>query len=451
MEKLLAGYARTDITPTESVPLAGYGNTLKRMSQGVLDPMMATCIALTAPEGNTVLLFTLDIIYAHDTYAPETRKAISEKYGIPVEAIVLAGTHTHSAPDMDQLGCPSVANYKAVLVEKLTALAGAALDDRKPCHMECGTTHNEKMNYIRHYVLENGDICGDNFGDPSVSPYRGHVAEPDREIRMVKFCREGEKDILLVNWQAHPSMASTIATEEGRAGRPYISADYVGACRDYVEQQTDLHFAFFQGAAGNINSRSRLPWEQDTRDYKQYGKLLGDYILAGLPGLKPLAGTKISYTESVLDAKLNHTEDHLVPQAEMIYEEWQKTNDYRHCAALAVPYGIHSPYHASGILAKSRLGESMPVTMGACRVGNLGIGVFPCEMFDTNGIYIRENSGFAMTMIFSCANGRQSYFPSKTAFTHGCYEADMCKFAPGIGEAAAELGVTMLRKLQEEA
>ena len=448
--KMTAGYARIDITPAESVPLAGYGNTLKRMSQGVLDPLMATCIALTAPEGETLLLFTLDLIYAHDTYAPETRKAISDRFGIPVEAIILAGTHTHSAPDMDQLGVPALANYRENLVKKLTELAGTALADRKPCYMECGKTYNEKMNYIRHYVLENGDICGDNFGDPSVSSYRGHVAEPDREIRMVKFCREGAADILLVNWQAHPSMASTIATEEGRAGRPYISADYIGACRNYIEQQKDMHFAFFQGAAGNINSRSRLEWEPDTRDYKQYGKQLGDFILAGLPSLQPMAGTKIRYTEAVLDAPLNHTEDHLVPQAEIIYEEWQKTNDYRHCADMAVPYGIHSPYHAGGILMKAKLGQSMPVTMGACRIGQLGIGVFPCEMFDTNGIYVRENSGFAMTLIFSCANGRQSYFPSRSAFVHGCYEADMCKFAPGIGEETAELGVKMLKKLREE-
>ena len=48
------GYARTDITPSESVPLAGYGNTMQRLSQGVLDPLYATCIAITAGE-NTLL------------------------------------------------------------------------------------------------------------------------------------------------------------------------------------------------------------------------------------------------------------------------------------------------------------------------------------------------------------------------------------------------------------
>ena len=33
------GYARIDITPTEPVPLAGYGNTSRRISQNVLSPL----------------------------------------------------------------------------------------------------------------------------------------------------------------------------------------------------------------------------------------------------------------------------------------------------------------------------------------------------------------------------------------------------------------------------
>lgn len=450
MEKLLVGYARTDITPEDSVPLAGYGNTLQRMSQGVLDPMMATCIAFTDPAGKTMLLFSLDIIGTLDTYTPAARKAISEKWGIPVEGIVLAATHTHSAPDTDQIQHPAVARFIAMLIEKLTALAGEALSDRAPATAEYGVTHNEGMNYVRHYVLENGSICGDNFGDPKVSPYKGHVSEADREIRIVKFLRENAPDVLLVNWQAHPTMASTIATEHGRAHRPLISADYVGACRSYVEEKTGMRFVYFLGAAGNINSRSRMETEVDTRDHVEYGAKLGDYIIAGAENLQPMQSTKVDYTAGTLAALLNHTEDHLVPQAQIIYDQWVKTNDYRHCADMAEPYGIHSPYHATHILAKAKLRETMSFTVGAGRVGDLGFGFFPYEMFDTNGKQVREDSDFAMTLILSCANGRYSYFPSRQAFVHGCYEVDSCKFAPGIGEISAEKVTQLLKELHGE-
>jgi hypothetical protein len=398
-----------------------------------------------------MLLISLDMIGTHDTYAPEARKTISEKYGIPVEGIVLAATHTHSGPDLDKTDFPPVANFITTLIEKLTALAGKALSDRTPAAVEYGVTHNEGMNYVRHYVLENGDICGDNFGDPKVSPYAGHVSDADREIRIVKFRRENAADVLLVNWQAHPTMASTIATEHGRAHRPLISADYIGACRRYVEEKTGMHFVYFLGAAGNINSRSRMETEVDTRDHVEYGGKLGDYILAGAKQLQPMTNTKVDYASSVLEASLNHTEDHLVPQAQIIYDQWVKTNDSRHCTELAVPYGIHSPYHATHILAKEKLGKTMSFSVGAGRVGDLGFGFFPYEMFDTNGKQVREGSDFALTLILSCANGRHSYFPSKQAFVHGCYEADSCKFSPGIGETSAERVIALLNELHGEA
>ena len=55
--KLYIGFGRTCITPAESVPLAGYGNTSRRMSKRVLSDIYSTCIAFRDMEGSTVLLF----------------------------------------------------------------------------------------------------------------------------------------------------------------------------------------------------------------------------------------------------------------------------------------------------------------------------------------------------------------------------------------------------------
>jgi len=229
------GYARVDITPTESVPLAGYGNTLQRLSQGVLDPLYATCIAITDNSGSTVLLCTVDLINSLKLYSDPARDAISKQYGIDRDAVVFSATHTHSAPDLAQSTYEPIIRYTAQLVEKLTVLAGAALADRKPATMLGGRTHNEGMNFVRHYILEDDSYAGDNFGDFDAAPIRCHVSEADRQIQMVKFCREGGKDILMVNWQAHPTKASTRVTEHGWNNRPYLSADFVGAVRSYVE------------------------------------------------------------------------------------------------------------------------------------------------------------------------------------------------------------------------
>lgn len=442
------GYARVDITPEESVPLAGYGNTLQRLSQGALDPLYATCVAMTQ-EGSTLLLCTIDLINTADFYCVPAREAISKKFGIPMEAVIISATHTHSAPDMLQREYEPIIRYRDILVEKLTGLAGAALEDRKPATVLGGQSRTQGMNFVRHYILEDGSCAGDNFGDFKAAPIRDHVSEADRQIQLVKFCREDGKDILMVNWQAHPTKASTRVTEHGWKNRPFLSADYVGACRKYVEEKTGLRFAYFQGACGNINSRSRIEAENSTPDHVPYGAELGDAILAGLEGLQPLTMGKPEAAETVIEGPVNHSENHLLAPAERIVALWQQTNDPALCTAEARPYGIHSPYHAGHIVKKAAMSGMQRLNLGAARVGQLGFAALPYEMFDTNGKFIKDNAPFAMTFILECANGMNNYIPSARGFEHGCYEADSCRFLPGTGEQAAEAVLELLKGLQE--
>ena len=74
---LQAGFGRVDISPTLSVPLSGYGNTISRMSQGCLDPLYATCVAITDGQDNTVLLITTDMIGIWDYLTAEIRQLIN--------------------------------------------------------------------------------------------------------------------------------------------------------------------------------------------------------------------------------------------------------------------------------------------------------------------------------------------------------------------------------------
>jgi len=449
-QSLSVGYARVDITPEESVPLAGYGNSMQRLSQGVLDPLYATCIAITDSDGHSVLLCTVDLINTVDSYCIPARDAISKKYGISRECVVISATHTHSAPDLLTQEYPPIARYTAQLVDKLTAAAGEALANRKPATMQGGHTHTDGMNFVRHYILENGTYAGDNFGDFGSAPIREHVSEADRQIQMVKFCREDAKDILMVNWQAHPTKASTGVTEYGRKNRPYISADFPGACRSYVEEKTNMHFAYFQGACGNINSRSYIKQEAGVQEHIPYGQQLGDYIVEGLNHLKPMEPGLVTAKETVHSGPVNHTQNHLIPYAEEIVKLWKETNDLKLCCAKARTYGINSPYHAGAIIRKAGMSGQLQLVLGAGHIGDLGFAVLPYEVFDTNGKYIKDHAPFPMTFILECANGSESYIPSQRGFEHGCYETDRCKFTPGTGEKAAEAVLSVLEQLHEK-
>jgi hypothetical protein len=274
------------------------------------------------------------------------------------------------------------------------------------------------------------------------------VTEADRQIRLVRFCREGGRDILMVNWQAHPTKASTRVTEHGWSRRPLLSADFIGACRAYVEKKSGMNFAYFQGACGNINSRSKIPEEDGTADHVVYGEKLGDYILSALEGLSPLQGGKAEAKTAVCSGPVNHTQNHLVPYAEIVQKLWEETNDPKICTAEARKYGMNSPYHATHILSKAKMTGELSFSLSAAHFGELGIAAFPYEMFDTNGKEVRDGSPFPMTFILENANGANNYIPSARGFEHGCYEADCCNFMPGTGEKAVAAALELLNQLK---
>jgi len=442
------GFGRKDITPDFSVPLSGYGNSFSRMSQGYLNRLYATCIAITDELNETVLLFTIDIAAMPNEWPAGLREGISNATGVGKGQIMLCATHTHSGPEVAPELDPGSRFYNLV-AEQTVAAAVEAMEDRAAAAVKTGSIEVEKMSYVRHYVLDNGTTAGDNFGDFSSGKVVSHTTDADREMQIILFERgEGKKNIIAVNWQAHPTVSSTSSYEISMATRMFLSADYIGVCRSYIESKTDAHFAFFQGAAGNINPKSMIPEENPTNYYVKYGRQVGDFLLRALDNLKEADGGKVKVCNRSYDAMLDHSDDDRVSAAQSIAELWKKTNSNRACREEGKKYDIHSPYHARAIIARSKLGKSIPLEINAIGVGDISFVTVPYEMFCENGKYIKENSPFNTTFVLECANGHASYIASEKAYEYGCYEVDVRRFTKGTAEDIASNLTDMLKELK---
>ena len=283
------GFGMANITPKDPVPLGGYSRSDLRISAGLISYLQATCIAVTDDKENTVLLFSLDL---HDAQQMDgMRTAISEATGIPVEHIFLSVTHTHSAPDLANSKNRAIQSYLKLLHVQLAEAAKLALDDRLPAQMSGGYVETTGMNFVRHYLMKDGSVAGDNFGDIS-SGYAGHVHQADGTLQLLKFTREGGKDIYLTNFQCHPH-------QTGGSDKYDISSDVVGEYRAAMEQATGAHVVYFSGAGGNLNSYSRIKEEQATQNFKEWGVKLADY--ARQVQLQPLASGAVTIsTETVV-------------------------------------------------------------------------------------------------------------------------------------------------------
>ena len=434
---LQAGFAKIDITPGDdlSVGMDGHSNYESRRHTGIADPIYLTCIAVKSGE-ETILIYTLDNLAFSHPRAEEARGLITKATGIPGEKIFIAATHCHSCPAL-ATGDPDCGKYYYRLLEVFPKCAEAALADLAPATLFAGTNEIQGMNFIRHYVTANGTIAGSNFGTFKDNPAVGYDRESDPRMILVKFAREGEKkSIVMVNWQAHPDYNTGI-------GETNISADFPGALRDKLSKDADMLVAYFTGASGDQNPKSRVVADNHNLEtYRDYGEKLAEIAYNALPQLKPIEDTSIKTLRVMYPGEVNHTQDHLLEQAKEIYRVW-KSEGNAAGNAKAREYGLTTRYEARGIINRVKLPEILPLELNAFRIGDIGFMTGTMEMFSTTGIYARAHSPFENTFIMT---GCAGYIPCERAYTYMSYEAVSTAYKPGTAE---KLGVQYAQMLQE--
>jgi len=391
---LSVGYGRVDISPENGTPLGGYGNATERLSTEVTEALCATCVAFTDENDNTILLYHLDLTRSYSDVIPFIRAAVSKATGIPAAQIMVSATHTHSGPDLTVTGHPKIEAYKEMLKEQMIEVAKAALADRKPAKMHTATTYPEGLNYVRHYKLSDGTYGGDGFGSFKNNTIVSHASEADNQMQLIKFTREGGKDVLLLNWQGHPH-------RDGGSAKTHATSDIVGAMRTILEKDLDCHFAYFSGASGNINNSSRIAEEKITKDYMEHGEALSAYAVEAADSFKEVPIGKL----------------------QIIGETFAATR-------------------------KTDTNATIDLSLFAFAIGDVAFITAPYEMFDTNGVAIKEASQFSMTFVITYANQHWFYIPSALAYEYGAeYEIGVSRFVPGTAELLEAEYISMLQEL----
>lgn len=447
---LRVGFGRANITPSYSVPLGGYGNSNQRMSQGFLDYLYATCIAITDESDNTLLLITLDSTATYNPMVAPVMDAITKATGVPADHIAMNSTHVHSGPDMSYTQEPSIQRYITDLSQLVAQAASDAMADRSPATMETAKGASNNLSFVRHYTTTSGQLFSDNMS--LNGEMTGHHHEPDNEIQLIVFRRaaEGKKDIVAMNWQAHIKFDSTSETDEGMNGRAMLTSDGVGAFRRYVEENSDYLLAFYLGAAGNINMNSKISSENRTLKSKEFGEFMGQDILAALETTTPVKDATLKEAHRKYEAKVDDSENHLLPQAQAVSTVWQQTNSFSAAVSADSTGSIISPYHAMSIINRSKnTGMTKELPINAFSIGDVGFVTVTYEMFDTNGKFVKDNSPFDTTFVMTMCNGSETYIAAEYAFEGtGTYEVHNRTFPKGTAEDIADALVEMLNEVQ---
>ena len=440
---LQVGFGRENIMPEDftKAHLAG-GDAANRVAKSIKDNLYITCIAFQE-GGETFLLYTMDAINSSAEVTTPAKAAITQLTGVPEENILMCATHTHAGVSLTY-NWDGLQAHMRMFNEAAAYAAKTAIKDLAPAEVYHGNVETEKMAFVRHYKLSDGSYAGSNFGNFANGAIVGHSEEADGQFQLVKFVREGKKDVVMMNFPAHATFSATADT--------YISADYPGPTRDHIEANSDSLVAFFAGAAGNQIPNSDMPGEAiySRKQYKEYGAALGQYAVDALPTLQKAEGDAFQFISKTYTGKSNKEKLELLPYApEVVAAAKEHGNIHSKTVELARKYGFSSYFEANAVISRSKTPATRNVTIRAMTIGNVGFVFAPYEMFASQGVFIKENSVCPTTFISTCSGGSWGYMPDPLGIEIGCYEACITNFAPGTGEELAQLFVDTLAELQK--
>ena len=437
--QLQIGYGKVNITPNYSVGLAASGDEKSRRSTGMVSYLFATCVAVKFGE-ETYLLYTVDTLSVGESMGDALRaEIVAENPDIKLENIYFGATHTHSAPATGWSDNSPEGKYRKDFIAYMPQAAKAALKDLAPATMEACKFELEGMNFVRHYIMNDGTYAGSNFGDSS-SGYKEHTYDVNHEMIFVNFKREGKDDVLLVNWAAHPANPYDEAI-----GNLNLSADHPGWARDELEKLTGAKVAYFNGASGDVVMRSSVESLKHGLNAKEYGEKLAQMAYEHYDELKPLEVDAVKTTQYVATVNVEHELEHLIPQCMEIKAVRSDRTQKDKADQMARDLGLSSAYHASAIITRSNMGATATRTLNAFRIGPVGFTTGTYEMASEHAAELKAASPYEFTFQIC---GNQNYIPREEAIDYHSYEGDTRRYTRETGDVLVAKYVEMLESIK---
>ena len=422
-EGFRAGAAVADVTPVRwPVPLVG--SFSERLATKAWDPLEAR--ALVLDDGETRLAMVLvDSCYVPREVFDEAKRRASEGSGIRTDRMLMAATHTHSAPpSKDSVLNKADADY----VERLTAgLAEAvvkAAGRLEPAEIGWGRVDVPEEVFNRRWHMKPGGMAVNPFGKsddrvrmnpPRASELLDRPAGPtDPEVLFLSVRkRTGEPVALVANYSLH---------YVGGVAAGGVSADYFGEfSRRITEELAPANAEFvgmmFNGTSGNINNIDFRKPRSQREPFEQIRHVAGRVAerVAGAYGRVEHRGRATLAMEQLeLKVKLRRPSE-----GEMA---WARTT-------LAEPDEEKLPRRAKAYAGMTLALAARPavevLVLQAVRIGEVGIATIPCEVFVEIGLELKKESPLRPSFVIELANGHYSYLPTPEQHELGGYETWM--------------------------
>ena len=420
---LRAGAAVVDITPTQ-FPVHMPGLTRIRMAHGMHDPLHARALVLD-DGATTFAIAVVDNIGVRRRAGDQIRAIVAKRCGLAADRILIASTHTHSAPDAQVTkGLPEAVAYHQILVDGTAEAIVRAHAALRPAAVGHAVQPLPDEVFNRRWLIKPEAMETNPFGgidlvktnppnDPKILLRPAGPTDPDITILSVQDAESSRPLALLANYAMHYI---------GHISKAKISADYFGEFARLMPSRLAAGEGFVammcNGASGDINNRPlgksrprRKPFEQvrivarkaadvACRAYETIGEHRTDARLGMIQReitllLRRPTPEQIEYAKAVLAAKDDAERAKLPRSAER---------------------------YARSTLAFAKARPTVTVPLQVLRIGDLGVCAIPFEVFVEIGLGLKRRSPFPRTMVIGIANSKVGYLPTPEQHKLGGYE-----------------------------
>lgn len=446
MNKLFAGFARVNITPMMGIPVSGYYK--ERIADGVLDELELNALAVACEDTKAVII-SADLISIANDVADDYRAHIADVTGLPVDAIILHGTHTHTGPELQKNSDnPLIEEYFQMVRRRMADVAAFALADLKPARMGWAIGEAPNIAFIRRFRMKDGSVrTNPGVNNPDILEPIGSV---DERVNVVRFDREGAETIVLVNFGDHPDTV----------GGNKISGDWPALFRASAEKALDnTKCVFVNGVQGDVNHVNVWPtggylndtfhdFDDVSRGYghaRFMGRVVTGGVLQVFDKVKYVDVESVRYLQKTIRIPSNMPKPEEMDEARYINEMHEAGRDAE------LPYeAMMLTTKVADAARKLKLEhgpEFFEMKLTGLSIGEVSLLGIPGEPFTGVGRELKKSKAFELVMPACLTNGSQGYFPMRDAYEEGGYEAGSSRFKSGVAELIIEEGKKLLEEL----
>lgn len=228
---LKAGFAQVDISEAPNLPMGGYGTFFLKEPRlntaGVHDPLLASAVVLESAQGQLAALVSVDAVGLSGVQVARIEGSLKKQLD-PQLHLIIASTHTHHSPDTLGLwGSLPRSGRNAAYMQRLEAAVSEAVTQA----------------YFERVAARVFRKTGRHRNSSSAAAL---AQDRSDEFTTLLLRTQDDNRLLgtLTQWSAHP----TVLGMENKA----LSADFVGAFRAVLHNDTPVPHLYFNGAIGKV-------------------------------------------------------------------------------------------------------------------------------------------------------------------------------------------------------